>query len=62
LAEKNNYGFSSGKWIAVDTVDYVIHESGTAVYDYFGELVGEFPTESEAVEMVRDVSKQYYEQ
>lgn len=32
---------------------YVIHDSGTAVYDSYDNLVGNFETETEAVNMIR---------
>lgn len=31
----------------------VIHEGGTAVYDSYDNFVGDYPTESEAVSMIR---------
>ena len=32
----------------------VIHEGGTAVYDSYDNFVGDYPTESEAVSMIRE--------
>lgn len=32
---------------------YVIHNSGTAVYDSYDNLVGNFETETEAINMIR---------
>lgn len=32
---------------------YVIHDSGTVVYDSYDNLVGNFETETEAINMIR---------
>lgn len=32
-----------------------IQEDGTDVYDSYGKLVGKYPTENEAMEMIREI-------
>lgn len=41
-------------------VDYIIHENGTTVYDSNNNIIGEYPTESEAVEAIREMIEGYY--
>ncbi len=60
--KSNEYGFSHGnEEFSENQVEYFIHESGTSVYDKFGNLIGEYPTESEAVEAVREMEKEFYD-
>ncbi len=39
--------------ITFSDFNYVIHDSGTAVYDSYDNLVGNFETETEAINMIR---------
>ena len=43
-----------------ENVDYIIHENGTTVYDSNNNIIGEYPTESEAVEAIRKMIDGYY--
>ncbi len=40
--------------VAFSGFNFVIHEGGTAVYDSYDNFVGDYPTESEAVSMIRE--------
>lgn len=42
-------------------VDYIIHENGTTVFDKNNKVLGEYPTESEALEAIRQMVEGYYE-
>ena len=42
-------------------VDYIVHENGTTVYDSNDCVLGEFSTETEAIEAIRDMVEGYYE-
>lgn len=44
---------SPDREISFSGFNYVIHDSGTAVYDSYDNLVGNFETETEAVNMIR---------
>lgn len=52
-------GFSNCTCFSEDSVEYVIHESGTTVYDRRGHLIGKFATETEAMEVVREIRQQF---
>lgn len=41
-------------------LDYIVHENGTTVYDSNNNIIGEYPTESEAVEAIREMVEGYY--
>lgn len=43
----------------VSTCDFSITEVGTTVYDRYGYWIGDFETESEAVEVVRELERSY---
>lgn len=61
LSSCNKKGFSAGNWISVATVEYITHEYGTEVVDRKGNHIGDFPTEAEAVECIREISQQFFE-
>lgn len=46
--------------LTYENVDYIIHENGTTVYDSNNNIIGEYPTESEAVEAIREMIDGYY--
>ncbi len=46
--------------LTYENVDYIIHENGTTVYDRNNNIIGEYPTESEAVEAIREMIDGYY--
>lgn len=46
--------------ITYNNVDYVIHENGTTVFDSNNNIIGEYPTESEAVEAIREMVEGYF--
>lgn len=43
----------------VSTCDFSITKVGTTVYDRYGYWIGDFETESEAVEAVRELERSY---
>ncbi len=53
-------GFSNCNSFSEDSVQYVVHESGTSVYDRNGKWIGEFPTETEAKEHVRELRQKFF--
>jgi|GEM_PF-4301085 len=57
LAGQSDYRDSNANPIDAATAEFIIHESGTNVYDRYGAFLGEFPTESEALETVREISE-----
>ena len=61
LEDEIEYCPPKGNELSVNTANYIVHESGTAVYDRLGRYVGNFATEMEAVEMVREISKSYFD-
>ena len=61
LKSYNRQGFSAGNWVSAATVEYLTHEYGTEVVDRKGNHIGDFPTEAEAVECVREISQQFFE-
>lgn len=61
LNSKSRHGFSIGNRVRVGTVFYLIHEYGTEVVDRKGNHIGDFPTETEAVEYMRDSSRHFFE-
>lgn len=56
LEGKSRYRFSKECSILYNNVRFVIHEAGINVYDNCGNLIGGYPTEDEAVEMLRENS------
>lgn len=61
LNSESKHGFSTGHRVRVDKVSYLMHEYGTEVVDRKGNHIGDFPTETEAVEYIRDISRYYFE-
>ena len=46
--------------LTYQNVDYVIHENGVTVYDKNNRALGEYPTETEALEAIRQMVDGYY--
>jgi len=59
LDPEDEYLSDNGGRQSANTFAYIIHEAGTAVYDRYGRYVGNFATEAEAAEMVREISRSY---
>ncbi|SCP98604.1 hypothetical protein [Anaerobium acetethylicum] len=58
---EDEYLSDNGSRLSANTFTYIIHEAGTAVYDRYGRYIGNFATEAEAVEMVREILKSYFD-
>ncbi|NCB93409.1 MAG: hypothetical protein EOM40_12755 [Clostridia bacterium] len=61
LSSSHNYGFSKGERLDAELCNYVIYEGGTLVFDRYGNIVGDYPTESEAVEAVNEIAADFYD-
>ena len=46
--------------LTYQNVDYVIHENGVTVYDKNNRALGEYSTETEALEAIRQMVDGYY--
>lgn len=45
--------------LTYENVDYIIHENGTTVFDSNNNIIGEYSTESEAIEAIREMTDYY---
>ena len=41
--------------LTYENVDYIIHENGTSIYDSNHNIIGEYPTETVALEAIREM-------
>lgn len=46
--------------VTMNRVNYVIHDYGTAVFNCEGNLIGNYATESEAIEAVRQIEQNQF--
>lgn len=54
LEETSKYRFLKDVSVPYGRISLAIQEDGTDVYDSYGKLVGKYPTENEAMEMLRE--------
>lgn len=58
LKRNNSYKYSTGFKLNIALVKYVIYEGGTLAFDGYGNVIGNYPTESEAFEAVKELSEE----
>lgn len=46
--------------LTYENVDYIIHENGTTVFDSNNNIIGEYPTETEAIEAIKEMVEGYF--
>ena len=54
LEETRKHRFLADDSVPYGNVSLSIRDYGTDVYDSYGKLVGNYPTENEAIEMIRE--------
>ena len=60
MYKNNYYKYSDGYKLDLALVNYVIYEGGTLAFDGHGNVIGNYPTESEAIEAVKELAEEFY--
>lgn len=55
LEETSKHKFLEDSSVPFGNISLAIQDDWTDVYDSYGKLIGKYPTENEAIEMIREI-------